>query len=74
VQDVHRANGMKRIDLVSRRTEIYRATKDVKSVRNPCPLSVEPGGRLSRPLTGHFRGAELQAAMDQHQWFGFISI
>jgi nickel superoxide dismutase len=36
-QDVHRADGLKLVDLVNRFAEIYWATKDIKTVRKPCP-------------------------------------
>ncbi len=36
-QDVHRADGLKLVDLVNRFAEIYWAAKDIKTVRKPCP-------------------------------------
>ncbi|MGE0803535.1 MAG: superoxide dismutase, Ni [Lautropia sp.] len=36
-QDVHRADGEKLVELVNRFAEIYWATKNVPTVRKPCP-------------------------------------
>jgi len=36
-QDVHRADGLKRIDLMYHLAEIYWASKDIKAMRKPCP-------------------------------------
>lgn len=35
-QDVHRADGLKPVDLLNRFAEIYCATKDIKTVRKLC--------------------------------------
>lgn len=36
-QDVHRTDGLKLVELVNRFAEIYWATKDIKTVKRPCP-------------------------------------
>ncbi|MDE1173182.1 MAG: superoxide dismutase, Ni [Parvibaculaceae bacterium] len=36
-QDVHRADGEKLVELVNRFAEIFWATKDIATVRRPCP-------------------------------------
>ena len=36
-QDVHRAVGLKRVDLANRFAEFYGSTKDIRTVRKPCP-------------------------------------
>jgi|GEM_PF-889283 len=36
-QDVHRADGLKLVELVNRSAEIYWPTKDIKTIRKPCP-------------------------------------
>lgn len=36
-QHVHRADGLKLVYIVNRSAEIYWATKDIKTVRKPCP-------------------------------------
>ena len=41
-QDVHRADGLKRVDLLNRFAEIYRPARDVKTARKPCPYPPNP--------------------------------
>ncbi len=50
-QDVHRADGLKLVELVNRFAEIYWTTKDIKVVRKPTPYPPNLEGRLSRPLS-----------------------